>query len=137
MVPMKRSVVTKKKGSGSHRSDKAAVNAYLASLPDQVRIGPTKLRNSIAAAAPGAEPGISYGIPAFRLNGRPLAWFAAFKQHSSFFPGAGAIRIHAADLKKYKTSKGTIQFPHGKPPTAALVAKLVRARIKEMQNSGR
>ena len=123
-----------KTGSGSNRSEKAALDAYLASLPDQVRNGLTKLRNSIATSAPGAEPGISYGIPAFRLNGRPLVWFAAFERHSSFFPGAGAIRIHAADLKKYKTSKGTIQFPHDKPPTAALVAKLVRARIKELKN---
>src|SRR5689334_8446235 len=100
------------------RSDEAAVNAYLASLPDNVRAGLTKLRKAIAAAAPGAELGISYGIPAFRLDGRPLVWFAAFKQHSSFFPGAKAIRIHAADLKAYKTSKGTIRFPPDRPPPA-------------------
>jgi uncharacterized protein YdhG (YjbR/CyaY superfamily) len=119
------------------RSDEAAANAYLASLPDHVRAGLTKLRKAIAAAVPGAALGISYGIPAFRLSGRPLVWFAAFKQHSSFFPGAEAIRIHAGDLKGYKTSKGTIQFPPDRPPPAALVAKLVHARVKELQKGRR
>ena len=112
---------------------KAAVDTYLRSLPQNVRAGLEQLRRAVAAAAPDAVPGISYGIPAFRLNGRPLVWFAAFKQHSSFFPGVSAIRIHAADLKKYKTSKGTIQFPHDRPPSAQLVAKLVKARIDELQ----
>ena len=114
-----------------------AVERYLCSLPENVRAGLEQLRRSVAAAAPAAVPGISYGIPAFRLNGRPLVWFAAFKQHSSFFPGVSAIRMHAAELKNYKTSKGTIQFRPDKPPPARLVAKLVKARIAELQKSRR
>lgn len=126
---------TKKAGISKARiSDQtAAVERYLCSLPENVRAGLEQLRRSVAAAAPEAVPGISYGIPAFRLSGRPLVWFAGFKQHSSFFPGVTAIRLHATELKKYKTSKGTIQFPHGKPPTGRLVAKLVKARIAELQ----
>ena len=115
-------------------NDARAVDLYLASLPDHARGGLEQLRRAIAAAAPAAEQGISYGIPAFRLDGRPLVWFAAFKRHSSFFPGVSAIRIHAAELKKYKTSKGTIQFPPNKPLSPRLVAKLVKARIAELQN---
>lgn len=110
----------------------AAVSAYLASRPPNVRAGLLELRKAIAAAVPGAEEGISYGIPAFKLNGRPVVWFAAFKDHCSFFPAAKAIRVHAVELESYKISKGTIQFPHGKPPPAKLVAKLVKTRLEEL-----
>jgi uncharacterized protein YdhG (YjbR/CyaY superfamily) len=110
----------------------AAVNEYLAALSPESRKGLQKLRKIIAAAAPKAEQGFSYGIPAFRLDGRPLVWFAAFKAHCSFFPGAGAIRLHAADLRHYKTSKGTIQFSPDSPPPAKLISKLIKARIEEM-----
>src|SRR5689334_8311279 len=98
------------------QNEATAANAYLAALPPKVAAGLRKLRNAVAAAAPTAELGMSYGIPAFRLGGRPLVWFAGFKAHSSFFPGAHAIRIHAAELKNFRISKGTIQFPHGEPP---------------------
>jgi uncharacterized protein YdhG (YjbR/CyaY superfamily) len=112
----------------------AAVNAYLASLPDHVRASLVKLQKAVAAAAPEAELGISYGIPAFRLNGRPLVWFAAFKEHCSFFTAPKAIQVHVDKLKKYKTSKGTIQFLPGKPLPASLVAKLVKTRISQLQS---
>ena len=127
---MKKQPATKKKVSLGNTDP---VRAYLARQSPEVRAGLTQLCKSIRAIAPDAEPSTSYGIPAFRINGRPLVWFAAFKQHCSFFPGAGAIRIHSAALTKYKTSKGTIQFPHGNPPPSGLVAKLVKARLAEMQ----
>jgi uncharacterized protein YdhG (YjbR/CyaY superfamily) len=111
----------------------AKANAYLARLPRDVAAGLRKLRATISAVSPNAEFGTSYGIPAFRVNGRPLVWFAAFKQHSSFFPGAAAIRLHSDELKYYKTSKGTVQFPHGKPPPAKLIAKLIKTRIAELE----
>src|SRR5215471_6564678 len=114
----------------------AAAKKYLASLPSDAVAGLRKLAASIKAAAPAAELGFSYGIPAFIVANRPLVWFASFEHHSSFFPGAAAIRIHAAELKPSKTSKGTIQFPHGKPPSARLVAKLVKTRMSDIHARG-
>jgi uncharacterized protein YdhG (YjbR/CyaY superfamily) len=119
------------------RSEAAAAKAYLMSLPFDARAALQKLRRSITAAAPTAKLGFSYGIPAFRLGQRPLVWFAAFKHHCSFFPGPAAIRIHAADLQRYKTSKGTIQFPLDRPLPETLVAKLVKARIEEFEKRRR
>jgi uncharacterized protein YdhG (YjbR/CyaY superfamily) len=108
------------------------IDKYLATLPADKRSLLVKLRKAIALAAPRAEEGISYGLPAFRLNGRPLVCFAAAANHCSFYPMSPAvIRAHANDLKKYETAKGTIRFV--KPLPAALVRKLVRARVAELK----
>ena len=109
----------------------------MASLPPALRRSFQQLRRVIRAAAPGAEEGISYGIPAFRLHGRLLVWCAAFKEHLSLFPGADVVRRHAAALKGYSTSKGTIRFPQGETLPAGLIAKLVRARIAELSSGAK
>jgi uncharacterized protein YdhG (YjbR/CyaY superfamily) len=116
----------------------ADVDAYLASLSVEKRGALQKLRRAIAAAAPDAEEGFSYGLPAFRLDGRPLVCYAAAANHCSFYPMSPAvIRVHAADLKRYGVSKGTIRFPAEKPLPAALVRKLVKARIAELKHARR
>ena len=111
---------------------------YLASLGDDRRSALEKLRKAVHAAAPGAEECISYGLAAFKLDGRPLVALGAGRDHCAFYLMSGTtVEDHAEDLKQYDTSKGTIRFPPGKPLAATLVRKLVKARIAENASRGK
>jgi uncharacterized protein YdhG (YjbR/CyaY superfamily) len=107
------------------------VEDYLAAVPEPAHSTLQRVRSAIRSAMPAeAAEAISYGIPAFKYKG-PLVWFAAFSNHCSLFPGASVIKAFKNELKAYKTSKGTIHFPVDKPLPAALVKKMVKARLAE------
>lgn len=109
-----------------------SVEEYLAALPDDARDTLEKVRQAVRAAAPAATEKIGYGMPGFYLDGHPLTYYAAFKNHCSLFPASPAvIEAFAEDLERYEVAKGTIRFPIGKPLPAALVKKIVKARIRE------
>jgi uncharacterized protein YdhG (YjbR/CyaY superfamily) len=108
------------------------IDEYLAGLSAENRTALQKVRRAIHAAAPGTVECISYGMPAFRLNGQLIAGFKAAASHCSFHPMSGeTVATLAADLAGYDTSRGTIRFSARTGLPATLVRKLVRARISE------
>jgi uncharacterized protein YdhG (YjbR/CyaY superfamily) len=117
-----------KRGSAAKKSIANSVDEYLARVPEPARGTLKKTRALIRSVVPAeASEAISYGIPSFKYKGW-LVGYAAFANHCSFFPGALPGKF-ANLLKRFPTSKGTIRFPVDKPLPAALVKKLVRARI--------
>jgi len=107
------------------------IDEYLDGVDDDKRPVLDKLRRAIRAAAPKAEECISYGTAAFRQNGM-LVGFGATSKHCAFYLMSGtAVAAHRNELEGYDTSKGTIRFKPDQPLPAALVRKLVKARLAE------
>ena len=109
------------------------IDDYLADLPDDKRRALERLRKLIRAAAPDASEAISYGRPAFRLDGRYFVGFGATRNQCSFFSGRAPIDAHAPELAPYRTWKGTINFRADQPLPADLVTQLVVERVAEFR----
>ncbi|HLG35727.1 MAG TPA: DUF1801 domain-containing protein [Bacteroidia bacterium] len=106
------------------------VDEYLDTFPKDARELLLQMRIAIRQAAPQAEEVISYNMPAYKFHG-VLVYFAGYKKHIGFYPSTSPIRIFKNELAKYKTSKGTIQFPIEDGIPVTLVKKIVKFRIQE------
>jgi uncharacterized protein YdhG (YjbR/CyaY superfamily) len=116
---------------GTPRAIPKSVQDYISSFSPPVRASLRKIRATIRRAAPGAMETISYGIPAFTLNG-PLIYFAAFKSHISIYPMKAAIRAQfKKELTGYLSGKATAKFPLDKPIPYSLIERVVKFRVKE------
>ena len=119
-------------------TDSARVRAYTAALPPDFRRRVKQLRQAIRATAPRATDAFSYGIPAFRVEGRMLLWYAGWKKHISIYPVTAAMkRAHASELKAYQVSKGTLRFPLTESTPLRLVKRLVKTRLAELRSQSR
>jgi uncharacterized protein YdhG (YjbR/CyaY superfamily) len=113
------------------------VDDYIAAAPVSQRAVLKKLRGTIRAAAPKATESISYGMAGFKQEGKRVAYFAYWKAHVALYGTSGGfIKAHAAELKPYVQTKGTIQFPSDKPLPYGLVTKIVKARVAEIKKAG-
>src|SRR5262245_20699493 len=108
------------------------INEYIASKPREVQSLLKQLRDAIRKAVPEAEELISYQIPGFKLNGVPLVYFAAWKQHFSLYPANDAlVAFFKKELSGYERSKGTIRFPFAEPVPLQLIERIAKFRVKQ------
>jgi uncharacterized protein YdhG (YjbR/CyaY superfamily) len=113
---------------------KRGVDEYLAALDEPKRTTLQKLRQTIRCTVPEAEECISYGMPAFRMEGKVIAGFAAFKNHLSYLPHSGSVLGELGDdLAGYQGTAGSLHFPIDKPLPKALVKKLIAVRLSEVR----
>jgi len=110
------------------------IDEYSTCFPVEIQKNLEQLRYTIKKAAPDAIEVISYGMPAFKLNGI-LVWFAAYSKHIGFYPKASGIEVFKKELSIYKSAKGSVQFPLDKPLPIELITEIVKFRVIEnMQN---
>ncbi len=111
----------------------ANVDEYIATQPDEVAQILKDLRQLILATAPGAIEGMSYGMAGYKISGKPLVYFGAFKNHIGFFATPAMHSAFAKELAAFKQGKGSVQFPLNKPMPMALIKKMVTAKIQEIE----
>jgi uncharacterized protein YdhG (YjbR/CyaY superfamily) len=107
------------------------VDEYIADFPEDIQSLLNQVRSTIKQAAPDAEESIGYGMPAYKTHGKPLVYFAAFKNHIGFYATPTGPAEFAEELSKYKQGKGSVQFPIDQPMPLKLIAQIVEFRVLE------
>ena len=109
----------------------STIDEYVKTFPKNIQSILEKMRQTIKEAVPEAVEAISYQMPTFKLNGKNLVYFAAFKNHIGFYPIPSGIEAFKKELSPYKQGRGSVQFPLDKPIPYDLVEKIVKYRVKE------
>ena len=107
------------------------VDDYINAFPVKTREILKQIRTAIKLAAPEAEEGISYGMPAYKTFGRPLVYFAGFSKHIGFYATPSGHSAFSGELAKYRQGKGSVQFPLDKPVPLDLIARITEFRVIE------
>jgi len=113
------------------RSDFKNIDEYISTFPKGMQELLQAFRQTVKKAAPGTQETISYQMPTFKLNGKNLVHFAAFKNHIGFYPVPSGIEAFKKELSPYKQEKGSVQFPLNKPLPLQLIIQIVEFRVKE------
>jgi len=112
----------------------SSVDEYIAGFPEDVQLILNQVRSTIRRVAPDAIESIGYGMPAYKLNGRPLVYFAGYKGHIGFYATPTGHSAFSEELSKYKQGKGSVQFPLDQPMPYELIAQIVALRVVENLN---
>jgi uncharacterized protein YdhG (YjbR/CyaY superfamily) len=118
------------------RSTARSIDEYIAGFPSETQKVLGEMRALIKASAPGATETISYAIPTFDLHGKHLVHFAGYARHVGFYPTGSGIEAFREELKPYKSAKGSVQFPLGRPLPADLIRRIVEFRVAETARKG-
>ena len=113
------------------------VDEYILDFPEDIQSLLNLVRSTIQQAAPEAEESIGYGMPAYKTNGKPLVYFAAFKNHIGFYATPTGHAEFAKELSKYKQGKGSVQFPIDQPMPLKLITQIVEFRVFENQEKAK
>ncbi|MBN2635594.1 MAG: DUF1801 domain-containing protein [Prolixibacteraceae bacterium] len=108
------------------------VDKYIAKFPEEIQQRLKQMRQTITSVAPGATEGMTYGIPGYKLNKKPLVYFAGYKNHIGFYATPSGHEAFAKELSKFKQEKGSVQFPLDQPLPLDLVERIVKFRAEEI-----
>lgn len=108
------------------------VDDYINSFSGETKATLEKLRALVKKLIPESEESMSYGMPGYKLNKKPVVYFAGWKEHISFYPTPNGMEAFDKELTKYKTGKGTAQFPLDKPLPYDLIEKIIKFRVEEV-----
>lgn len=111
------------------------ITSYIDSFPKEVQIILKSLRTTVKKVAPKAEESISYGMPAYKLNSKPIVYFAAFKNHIGFYATPSAHIKFIKELSKYKQGKGSVQFPLNNALPISLITRMIKFKKAQIKNT--